>query len=169
MMVHHNIPDKPQPSIVPGVLLSGMSLPSWPTGAMVDLRSGHGPRALVTLHSADCPACQHYVRVDLASAPDRLAEWGGRLAVVVPDQARSAKELAETTLEAMQVLGDPEGKLASGRAMVVITDEWGEVYFVADAVAGHDLPTLGEIVDWVRFLAIQCPECEGPEGGWTTV
>ena len=47
----------------------------------------------------------------------------------------------------------------------MITDEWGEVYFVADAGAGHDLPTLVEIGDWVRFLAIQCPECEGP-GGW---
>jgi Zn-dependent alcohol dehydrogenase len=136
---------------------------------MVDLRSGHGPRALVTLHSADCPECRRYVRVDLASGPDRLAEWGGRLAVVVPGQVESANELAKITRRAMQVLGDPEGELASGRAMVVITDEWGEVYFVADAGAGHDLPTLVEIGDWVRFLAIQCPECEGPEGEWRTV
>jgi hypothetical protein len=169
MTFHRNMPDKPQPAIIPGVLLSGMSLPSWPTGAMVNLRSGHGPRALVTLHSADCSGCQHYVRVDLASAADRMAEWGGRLAVVVPGQVGGANELAQTTLEAMQVLGDPEGKLASGRAMVVITDEWGEVYFVADAGAGHDLPTPLEIADWVRFLAIQCPECEGPEGEWMTV
>jgi hypothetical protein len=25
--------------------------------------------------------------------------------------------------------------------MAVLTDEWGEVFFVADAGAGHDLPT----------------------------
>jgi hypothetical protein len=169
MMVHRNMPDTPQPAIVPGVLLSGVSLPSWPTRAMVNLRSGHGPRALVTLHSAACRECRHYLHVDLASGADQLAEWGGRLAAVVPGQVGSANELAETTLEAMQVLGDPEGKLATGRAMVVITDEWGEVCFVADAGAGHDLPILGEIEDWVRFLAIQCPECEGPEGEWRTV
>jgi hypothetical protein len=82
--------DTPQPVIVSGVLLSGMSLPSWPTGVMVNLRSGHGPRTLVTLHSATCPGCRRYVHVDLASGLDRLAEWGGRLAVVVPGQVAGA-------------------------------------------------------------------------------
>ena len=53
--------------------------------------------------------------------------------------------------------------------MVVILDEWGEVFFVADAEAGHDLPTSAEIADWIRFLAIQCPECEGPEGEWRKI
>jgi hypothetical protein len=135
---------------------------------MVNLGSGHGPRALVTLHSASCPECQHYVG-DLVSGLDRLAEWGGRLAVVVPGQVGKAHELAKISVDAMQVLGDSEGKLATGRAMVVIADEWGEVYFVADAGAGHTLPIPAEIENWIRFLAIQCPECEGPEGEWRTV
>jgi hypothetical protein len=66
----------------------------------------------------------------------------------------------------MQFLADPEGKLASGMARVVIVDEWGEVYFVAEAGEEHAFPSAAEIADWVRFLAIQCPECEGPEGEW---
>jgi hypothetical protein len=134
--------------ITPGVLLSGVSLPLWPAGAMLDLRSGHGPRALVTLHSADCSECRRYVRVDLASGPARLAEWGGHLVVVVPGQVESANELAKIVPDAMQVLTDPQGKLVSGKALVILADEWGEVYFVTDAEAGHDLPTLGEIRDW---------------------
>ena len=51
----------------------------------------------------------------------------------------------------------------------MIADEWGEVYSVADAGAGHRFPGAPEIIEWVRFLAIQCPECEGPEGEWKTV
>jgi hypothetical protein len=54
-------------------------------------------------------------------------------------------------------------------AALVIADEWGEVYSVADAGTGHRFPTPPEIIEWVRFLAIQCPECEGPEGEWKTV
>jgi hypothetical protein len=161
--------DLPYPAIAPGVLLSGVSLPAWPDGAVINLRSGHGPRALVTLHSSACPECQHYVREDLASGADRIAEWGGRLAIVVPGQVESANQLAEPPVDGMHFFTDPQRRVASGKAMVVITDEWGEVYFVADAGAGHDLPTLAEIADWVRFLAIQCPECEGPEGDWRTV
>jgi hypothetical protein len=136
---------------------------------MVDIRSGHGPRTLVTLHSAACAECWRYVNVDLTFATDRIAEWGGRLAVVVPGQVESASELGMTPVDGMEFLADPEGKLATGKAMVVITDEWGEVYFVADAGEGHDLPTALDIEDWIRFLAIQCPECEGPEGEWRTI
>lgn len=69
----------------------------------------------------------------------------------------------------MLILLDPDGKLASGKAMVIVTDEWGQVHFVSDAGAGHDLPAPIQIADWIRFLAIQCPECEGPEGEWRTI
>jgi hypothetical protein len=98
-----------------------------------------------------------------------IGEWGGRLAIVVPGPVESANELAKTPVNGMQFLTDPEGRVASGRATVVITDEWGEVYFVADAGPGHDFPAAVDIRDWIRFLAIQCPECEGPEGGWRTI
>lgn len=118
--------DVPAPAITPGVLLSGMSLLSWPTGAMESLRSGRGPRVLVTLHSAGCLECRRYIQTQLAPASEQLAQWGGRLAVVLP-------------------------------------------FFVADAGVRHDLPRSGDLADWIRFLAIQCPECEGPEGEWRTI
>ena len=119
--------------------------------------------------SAVCPDCQRYISGLLASNGDRISEWGGRLGVVVPGDGGSAHELAETIGGVVPILLDPEGKLALGKAMVIVTDEWGEVYFVMDAGAGHNLPGPVQIGDWIRFLAIQCPECEGPEGEWRTI
>lgn len=156
-------------SLPRGDLLPTVSLPSAPAGAMVGLRSGRGPRVLVMVHSAGCEECGRYVRGDLASSADRVAEWGGRLAVVVPGRMEGAIELAKTIPGTMQVLGDPKETVASGSAAVVIADEWGEVYFQADAGADHHFPAAAEIGEWVRFIAIQCPECEGPEGEWKTV
>jgi hypothetical protein len=161
--------DAPYPAIVPRALLGGVSLLAWPSGPLTEIGSGHGPRALVTLHSAVCPDCQRYICGLLASSAGRISEWGGRLGVVVPGNGQSAHELAEVIDGAVPILLDPEGKLALGKATVIVTDEWGEVYFVADAGAGHDLPAPVQIADWSRFLAIQCPECEGPEGEWRTI
>ena len=154
-------PDGPEATLTPGVLLSGVTLLSGTGGTAVDLRSGRGPRALVTLHSGICPECRRYVQTELVAALEQVGEWGGRLAVVVPGKPDGAHELAGIVPEGIELLGDPEASLASGCAMVVIVDEWGEVYFVGNAGAGHDLPTSLDIRDWIRFLAIQCPECEG--------
>lgn len=161
--------DVPAPAITPGVLLSGVSLPSWPTGAMESLRSGRGPRVLVALHSAACLECRRYIQTELAPASEQLAQWGGRLAVVLPGFPDDARELAGLIPGAIQLLGDPDEGVALGSAMVIIVDEWGEVFFVANAGVGHDLPRSGDMAAWIRFLAIQCPECEGPEGDWRTV
>lgn len=160
---------KPGAMIVPRMLLPAMNLVSTATGAVVNLRAGPGPQALVVMHSVACDACRRYVREHLAAGAQRIADWGGRLSVVVPGRLGNATDFAETTTDALQVLVDAEETFASGGAMVVITDQWGEVYFVATAGAGHDLPTREEVVAWVRFLAIQCPECEGPEGEWKSI
>jgi hypothetical protein len=152
----------------PGTLLPAMSLVSIASGEPVDLRAAKGPQALVTLHSVTCRDCRRYVRERLARGAREIAEWGGRLTIVVPDVRANAATFAETTTDALEIVLDPEGAFDSGHAGVVIADEWGEVHFMADAGAGHDLPSPEEVVEWVRFLAIQCPECEGPEGEWRT-
>jgi hypothetical protein len=46
-------------------------------------------------------------------------------------------------------------------AAAVVADPWGEVRFRHHGGAAHDLPDPAELVDWARFIAIQCPECEG--------
>jgi hypothetical protein len=44
---------------------------------------------------------------------------------------------------------------------VVVADRWGEVYHVKAAEQASQLPSPEELVDWLRYVQIQCPECQG--------
>jgi hypothetical protein len=47
------------------------------------------------------------------------------------------------------------------RPGVVIADRWGEIYFVWSARAIADLPDIDEILESLRYVAHECPECQG--------
>lgn len=44
---------------------------------------------------------------------------------------------------------------------VVVADRWGEVYYVQGADRASDLPAPDELIDWLRFVRHECPECQG--------
>ena len=44
---------------------------------------------------------------------------------------------------------------------VVVADRWGEVYYVQAADRASDLPAPDELIDWLRFVRNECPECHG--------
>ena len=44
---------------------------------------------------------------------------------------------------------------------VLVADRWGEIVHVAAASDIADLPTPAELLEWVEYLEIRCPECEG--------
>jgi hypothetical protein len=44
---------------------------------------------------------------------------------------------------------------------VVIADRWGEIYFVEAGLRVTDLPTAAEILEWLRDIEHECPECQG--------
>jgi hypothetical protein len=44
---------------------------------------------------------------------------------------------------------------------VVVTDRWGEIHHVTHAARVEDLPRLHELIEWLRYVQSQCPECEG--------
>jgi hypothetical protein len=44
---------------------------------------------------------------------------------------------------------------------VMIADRWGEIAYVAGGSNVADLPPVPEILEWVAYLQIRCPECEG--------
>jgi hypothetical protein len=44
---------------------------------------------------------------------------------------------------------------------VVVADRWGEVYFVQQAARASELASPEELIEWVRYVQIQCPECQG--------
>ncbi|HEX6134688.1 MAG TPA: hypothetical protein VFZ24_12030 [Longimicrobiales bacterium] len=138
------------------------------SGLAVSLRSGRGPRIIIVAHGVDCAECAAYA-ARLAGEEDALNEWGARVTVVAPDGERAiAAPLAASGVEVL-LSRDPAGTFGIAPAALVVTDEWGEVYFSIRAGSGHEFPDPGEVIDWIRFVAIQCPECEQPEGEWRSL
>jgi hypothetical protein len=44
---------------------------------------------------------------------------------------------------------------------VVVADRWGEVYYVQESERAAQLPAVDELIDWLRFVRNECPECQG--------
>ena len=44
---------------------------------------------------------------------------------------------------------------------VAVIDQWGDITDVHAAGPDHAFAAVSEVVSWARFLAVQCPECEG--------
>ncbi len=148
----------------------GSKLPHVQLTAVADespapLVAGRGPMLLLVAHSPGCDECLRYAQ-ELAEACGRFTEWGGRLLVVVRGPVAAAQALAAELPRSMRVLADPHARLPAWGSSLIVADEWGEVFFAAPIDERHQLPTVDELVDWTRYVAIQCEECELPEGGW---
>lgn len=49
------------------------------------------------------------------------------------------------------------------KAVICVTDRWLEIYAVWYARAQQELPEPKELLEWLEFINIQCPECFPPE------
>lgn len=112
-------------------------------GQVLEWGVGRGPRVLISTHGLACEPCRNWLHRALAREEEILS-WGGR--IVVPE--------AE------------EGVDVRTSGWVAVADEWGEVFHAAAIGPDHVFPDTSDLATWVRFVAIQCPECEGPEGPW---
>lgn len=106
----------------------------------IDVPSGRGPVVVIAIHSTSCAECRSFID-DLSGHADSMADWNARL--MVSEDTRNLPVRAPG---------------------VMIADEWGEVFF--EKTADHQFLPVADVLDWVRFIAIQCPECEQPEGAW---
>ena len=144
--------------------LPDLRLPAVPGGTPVPLvaAGGRAVPILLCLHGPECAGCRAWVQA-VAGAEAELREWDGRALVIVPGGVDEAARLVEGL--PFPVLADEASKLWTRMGMegtaVVVADPWGEVRYRHVAGAAHDLPSPEELVDWARFVAIQCPECEG--------
>lgn len=83
---------------------------------------------------------------------------GGRAALVNP-----GSRLPDLLLPAAPD-GTPQplsGALRLDPPALAIADQWGEVHAGVAAGAEHRWLAVAEVADWLRYLAMQCPECEG--------
>lgn len=94
------------------------------------------------------------------SFPDSAAARAYRAALAARDCDLTAYETAVLVHDARVV-----GSVDAGRAIpvpsVVIADRWGEVREVQHPLDDRGLPPVDEIIEWLRFVQIECPECQG--------
>ncbi len=44
---------------------------------------------------------------------------------------------------------------------VVVADKWGEIHYAQAAATIDEMPDAEAIVDWLTYVRVQCPECQG--------
>jgi peroxiredoxin len=134
-------------------------------GVSTSLRvRGRFAAVVVLVHDAECDACKRYLAA-LAAADAQHREWDGHVVALVPMRPEQVAECRTAASLPYSVLPDPERRawtaLGLTGAAVLIADQWGELRYVSPGGAGHSFPTAEEVTEWLRFLAIECPECEG--------
>ena len=92
----------------------------------------------------------------LLTLPAGMAGGPGE-AYVAQLRARSSGLSGEDT--ACVITRDSVPGLAS--PAVLVADRWGQIMFCSAASEISGLPPAQELVDWLGYLRIQCPECEG--------
>lgn len=98
------------------------------------------------------------------------------LVAVLPEPAPRAAQVGAELGLSFETLADPEGRLhgrfgaldARGQPSpaLFVTDRNGVIFARALAAAGEPLLAPEEVLDWLRFIQIQTPECEACFPAW---
>lgn len=147
----------------PSRRLPELSLPLYSTGepTPIRLRRRRSP-LLILVHGSVCLLCAEFV-ARLEAEVEAIQDWDG-YPLVITTGTRDAHEVAASAA-VFPVVMDAEGRLAGALGIrapaVIIADQWGEVHETREAGDGHDFPRAREVVTYLRYLSIQCPECQG--------
>lgn len=143
--------------------LPDLALPQVPGGEPCRLRPpGRRSPVLVLVDGAGCAACSEFV-ARLEAEIRSIEEWDGRPLVIAPQDLARAGDLRTRT--SLPVLADPDRRLGTalsvGPPAVLVADQWGQVHEIHEAGEDHRFPEPDAVVACLRYLAIQCPECQG--------
>lgn len=155
-------------SLQAGERLPYLFLPSAPAGDVHRLRAGRGYASIVLLlHKTDCAPCRSYAE-QLTALRSELQEWDAQIVAVFADSPANVTQWW-TMLpgrSSAAVVAEADGQqCAAGLCglqtpALLIADQWGVLYFARGAGPEHAFPAPAEVVEWARFMAIQCPECQ---------
>lgn len=156
----------------PGDRLPSLSLAAAPDGQVVSLRpSGRDALLVLFLQSPDGAESRDYLR-GLADGDAAFRRWDARPIAVLPADLDAAANLVRDLQPPFALLADPDGAarrrcgVDDGTAALFVADRWGEVYYSVRAPSESGLPAPqppGIIMQWVRYIATQCPECGVPD------
>lgn len=113
-------------------------------GTTVNYRNVWQRRNAVFVSLPDDPSADDYLETLKAAQADIQAE-----AAVVLVLRRSAEPGSDQPPAPLPV------------PSVAVADRWGEIRVLTGGDAPGSLPEPGEIVEWLRFLESECPECQG--------
>lgn len=136
-----------------------------PDGPPVRLRrGGRSATVLIRVPRDASPEVRAWL-AEVDGARASLAQWDGRVVVVVAGGVDDARKLAAATGILLPVTAHPSGAPPTDAedVAIVVIDRWGEVYHVIRAATAHDLPSPHGLEEWFRFLGTQCPECGVPD------
>ncbi len=138
-----------------------------PQGRRVSLRNLKGLRqaAIFLFHGGECAACRQKLR-EFASAADRYATFPAAVIAVPLDPRTDLAGLSRDLQLNFSLVHDPDGALIdrfapadprTGRRApcCVVADAFGEIYAI---LRGEDAVRQSEILNWMEFIEMQCPE-----------
>jgi peroxiredoxin len=129
-----------------------------PAGREIRSQSYRQRSNLVLLlhHGRDCARCQEML-ADFDARSGEIRDQSAAILAIGPD-AHDAS---------FPMLLDPAGAVATRQGLtvpaVVIVDRFGEIWAAWEDGTDHHLPHAGDVIEWLDFLEVQCPECEPPE------
>jgi peroxiredoxin len=81
------------------------------------------------------------------------------------ESAASSKFVDQLTAQMSELTGDDSACVITRDSVsgvqspgIVVADRWGEIHHVAD---GNTVPSPDDVIEWLRYVQHQCPECEG--------
>lgn len=113
-------------------------------------------------HGASCATCRALLH-DLARSLEAFRDEEAVIFPIGPDLPAEAGVLARALSCAFPLLSDPAGTIAAQHGIeapaVLVADRFGEIWAAWAGGAGHELPDVPEMIRWLEFIEVQCPEC----------
>lgn len=163
--------DKDGPSLTPGQKVPDLSLIS-SSGQSERFSDFRGRRnvVVVLLYTGE-GASSRRLLTDLAERYAEFTEEDTEILSVIRGPVDGAPWIRQWDNLPFPVLSDENGRVhralgghaadAVGGAVVYVADRCGEVFYAQQAPEGQSLPTPEEILGWVRFIELQCPQWGG--------
>lgn len=154
-------------------LRQGQLIPNWQftstDGAPVSMVEYRQKKNVVLAFAGDkdCDHCRVLLR-SLAAGHREIRAQDAEVLAVIAGSLDDARQVKARDRLPYTVVADEGGRvhrevgaLGEGETPVVtvlVADRFGEVYSTYRESKHQALPTVGEIVDWLQFIELQCPE-----------